>query len=82
MQPKSDAAVAMVVFRTLASIDKEWVDAWMDYMVRLDKEAQGMFVNGIRSPKFDGKKQSAIMTNKKFTEWAMANNYMFTADKK
>lgn len=80
--PKSDAAVAMVVFRTLATIEKDWIDAWMDYMVRLDKEAQGMFVNGIRSPKFDGKKQSAIMTNKKFTEWAMANNYMFTADKK
>ena len=51
-------------------------------MVRLDKEAQGMFVNGIRSPKFDGKKQAAVMTNKKFTQWAMANNYMFTADKK
>ena len=82
MIPKSDAAVAMVVFRTLATIDKEWVDPWMDYMVRLDKEAQGMFVNGIRSPKFDGKKQAAVMTNKKFTAWAMANNYMFTADKK
>jgi len=80
--PESAAATCMVVFRTLANIEKDWVDAWMDYMGRLDMEAQGMFANGIRSPKFDGKKQSAIMTNKKFTQWAMANNYMFSADKK
>ena len=80
--PDSAAATCMVVFRTLANIEKDWVDSWMDYMNRLDKEAQGMFANGIRAPKFDGKKQSAIMTNKKFTQWAMANNYMFSADRK
>lgn len=80
--PTSAAAVCMVVFRTLANIEKDWIDNWMDYMERLDKEAQGMFANGIRSPKFDGKKQSAVMTNGKFTKWAMANNYMFSADKK
>ena len=80
--PDSAAATCMVVFRTLANIDKEWADAWMDYMNRLDKEAQGMFANGIRAPKYDPKKQSMIMTNKKFTQWAMSNNYMFSADKK
>ena len=78
--PSSAAAVCMVVYRTLASLDKTWVDSWMDYLVRLDKEAQGMFANGVRSPKYS--KQSLVMTNKKFTEWAMANNYMFAADKK
>jgi hypothetical protein len=36
--------------------------------------------NGVRAPKYS--KQSMVMTNKKFTEWAMANNYMFAADKK
>jgi energy-coupling factor transporter ATP-binding protein EcfA2 len=41
--PDSASAICMVVYRTLASLDKDWVDAWMDYMVRLDKEAQGMF---------------------------------------
>ena len=77
--PDSAAAVCMVVYRTLASIDKTWVDAWMDYMGRLDKEAQGMFANGVRAPKYS--KQSLIMTNRKFTDWAMQNNYMFAADK-
>jgi hypothetical protein len=78
--PDSASAVCMVVYRTLASLEKDWVNSWMDYMVRLDKEAQGMFANGVRAPKYS--KQSMVMTNKKFTEWAMANNYMFAADKK
>ena len=78
--PDSDAAVCMVVYRTLASIDRDWMDAWMDYMSRLDKEAQGLFANGVRNPKYA--KQAVVMTNKKFTAWAMQNNYMFAADKK
>jgi len=77
--PDSAAAVCMVVYRTLASLEKDWLNAWMDYLPRLDKEAQGMFANGVRAPKYS--KQSMVMTNKKFTQWAMANNYMFAADK-
>lgn len=77
--PDSAAAVCMVVYRTLASLEKDWLDAWMDYMPRLDKEAQGMFANGVRAPKYS--KQAMVMTNKKFTKWAMDNNYMFAADK-
>lgn len=78
--PDSASAVCMVVYRTLSNIDASWMDAWMDYMGRLDKEAQGLFANGVRQPKYA--KQSVVMTNKKFTAWAMANNYMFAADKK
>ena len=78
--PKSDAAVCMIVLRTLTVIERDWVDAWMDYLVRLDKEAQGMFANGVRSEKYS--KRSMVMTNAKFTKWALANNYMFTSDKK
>ena len=78
--PNSAAAVCMVVYRTLAALESTWVNAWMDYMPRLDTEAQGMFANGVRAPKYS--KQSMVMTNKKFTKWAMDNNYMFAADKK
>lgn len=77
--PTSASAVCMVVYRTLATIERKWVDAWMVYLNRLDKEAQGMFANGVRAPKYG--KQSEVMTNKKFTQWAMDNNYMFAADK-
>jgi len=72
--------VCMIVLRTLTVIERDWVDAWMDYLVRLDKEAQGMFANGVRSEKYS--KRSMVMTNAKFTKWALANNYMFTSDKK
>ncbi len=78
--PDSAAAVCMVIYRTLASIERDWVDAWMDYFGRLDKEAQGYFANGVRSPKYN--KQSIVMTNKKFTKWALDNNHMFGGDKK
>jgi hypothetical protein len=78
--PDSAAAVCMVVYRSLASLERDWLDAWLDYMLRLDKEAQGMFANGVRAPKYS--KQAMVMTNKKFTAWAMQNNYLFAADKK
>jgi len=78
--PDSASATCMVVYRSLASMEKDWVDAWMDYMPRLNKEAQGMFVNGARNPKYS--KIDVVMSNAKFTQWAMDNTYMFTADKK
>jgi len=78
--PSSAAAVCMVVYRTLASLERDWLNAWLDYMNRLDKEAQGMFANGVRAPKYS--KQAMVMTNKKFTAWAMQNNYLFAADVK
>ena len=77
--PDSAAAKVMVVYRTLASLEKDWLNAWMDYLPRLDAETQGLFANGVGSPKYS--KQAMVMTNKKFTDWAMANNYMFAADK-
>lgn len=78
--PESASAVCMVVYRALSTLDKDWVTPWMKYVQRLDKEAQALFANGVRAPKYS--KQSLVMTNKLFTEWAMANNYMFAADKK
>lgn len=78
--PSSAAAVCMVVYRTLATLERDWLDNWMDYMLRLDKEAQGMFANGVRSPKYS--RQALVMTNKKFTNWAMQNNYLFAADRR
>ena len=78
--PTSDAAVCMVVYRSLATMERDYIDPWMDYMSRLDKEAQGLFANGVRNPKYN--KQAVVMTNKKFTAWAMNNNYMFAADRK
>lgn len=77
--PDSAAAICMVVYRTLSALEKEWINAWMDYLPRLTPEAQAMFANGVRSAKYS--KQSMVMTNKKFTDWAMENSHLYTADK-
>jgi hypothetical protein len=77
--PTSPAAVCMVVYRTMGALDNTWVDAWMDYLPRLDAEAQGMFANGVKDGKYS--KRALVMQNRKFTDWARHNNYMFAADK-
>jgi hypothetical protein len=78
--PTSAAATCMVVYRTLASIEREWLDAWMQYMPRLSAEAQGMFANGVRSKNYNAVRQSMVMTNSRFTAWAAQNAHMFRAD--
>ena len=77
--PTSNGAVVMVVFRSLASMDKDYINPFMDYLVRLDPEAQAMFANGVRAKGYHA--QSLVMTNKKFTEWSMKNQHLYQADK-
>jgi len=77
--PDSPAAVCMVVYRALATIERKWVDPWLTYMNRLSKEAQGLFVNGVRAPQYS--RRDYVVQNKKYQDWCMANNYMFSADK-
>lgn len=78
--PDNAAAICMVVYRSLAAIERDWLDAWMTYLGRLDREAQGLFVNGVRSPKYS--KQAMVMTHATFTQWAIQHNWLFAADKK
>jgi len=78
--PESPAAYCMVVQRTLATIEYQWVSQWMKYLSRLPKEAQGLFVNAAR--KDDYHKQDVVVNTKEFQEWCMANGYMYFNDKK
>ena len=78
--PDSASAICMVVYRTLANLERGWINAWMDYLPRLDTEAQGLFAQGVVNPKYS--RGAIVMQNKKFTEWARLNNYMLSADKK
>ena len=78
--PNAASALCMVVHRTLQTIDKTWMDAWMDYMTRCDKETQNMFAMQVRRPTYS--RQTEVVTNKKFTKWCMDNNYVLAADKK
>ena len=76
--PTSASAVCLVVYRTLATMDAELIAPWMVYMTRLDKEAQGMFANGVRDPKYG--RMHIVATNSAFSTWARENSYLFSAD--
>ena len=79
--PTSASVIVMVVYRALGAMSRDWVDAWMTYMTRpeFSKEATGLFADGVRANSYVHR--NIVMQNKKFTEWAIANNHMFSADK-
>jgi hypothetical protein len=76
--PNGAAATCMIVYRTLAIIERDWVQAWMDYLNRLPAEAAGLFVNGVRVKGYG--KQGMMMTHAAFTTFARANSHLFAAD--
>ena len=78
--PSNPAAVFMVIMRALNTLDRSWVNAWMDYLTRLDAPEQALFSNAVRSEKY--KNRELVMTNKKYTDWCMQNQHLHAADKK
>jgi hypothetical protein len=78
--PSNASAICMVVYRVLGAIERDWVDAWMDYMQRLPLEAQSLFVNNAREDSYS--KRNIVMQSSKFGAWALKNNALFSADKK
>jgi len=76
--PDTASAVVMVVDRALATMSRELIGPWMKYLMRLDKEAQGLFAMQIRNEKYTRK--GMVMQNADFTKWCVTNNYLFTAD--
>ena len=77
--PDSASAVCMVVYRALATMERDFVKPWLTYMQRLSAEAQGMFAMGIKPPAYA--KASMVMQTSEYRDWAIANNYMFASDK-
>ena len=78
--PASPSAVVMVVMRTLNNLERGWMNAWMDYHERLDAEAQALFSLAVRSEKY--KHREMVMTNARYTQWCLANQHIYSADKK
>ena len=78
--PSNPAAVCMVIMRTLNTLDRTWINAWMDYVVRLNPQEQAIFANSVRNEKY--KQHELVMTNKKYTDWCMQNQHFDQADKK
>ena len=73
--PSNGAAACMLVSKAIQRIEKATMDAFMDFLPRLSKEAQGLFARSVLSEACP--KQNVAATNLKFQMWAAANNYMF-----
>ena len=72
-----------VLFRAMAAMERDWVDQWMDYATRLNAEVMAVFASAILN-RANGEvhpKQKLFTTNGKFTDWAVANRFLFSADK-
>jgi len=76
--PDDAAGVCLVIYRTLQTIERDWVDSWMTYVQRLGKEAQGMFGKTVCHKDYGRRKQ--VVNTTSFMTWARANNYMYEED--
>ena len=77
--PTSAAAACMLVTKAVQRIEKATMDAFMDFLPRLTKEAQGLFARTVMAK--DCPKQNVAATNPKFAKWAADNNYLFAKQK-
>jgi len=73
--PTSAAAACMLVTKAVQRIDKDNIKSWMKFLVRLSKEAQGLFARSVMSDKCP--KRDVATRNTEFATWAASNNYMF-----
>jgi energy-coupling factor transporter ATP-binding protein EcfA2 len=72
--PSNPAAVCMLVFTAVSRIEKETVTSWVQYMKRIPKEAQALFsYHAMKS----SLKAPIVSMNKAFTEYAIANQYLY-----
>lgn len=73
--PNNGAAACMLVSKAVQRIRKDTINAWMEFLPRLSKEAQGLFARSVMVKTCPTRDVAA--TNPKFAQWAAANNYMF-----
>jgi hypothetical protein len=73
--PTNGAAACMMVAKAVRRITRDTMTAWMSFLPRLSKEAQGLFARSVMSNECPTR--SIAATNKEFAKWSADNNYMF-----
>jgi hypothetical protein len=78
--PTTAAGQCLVIHRTLRVIKDmpEILDAWMDYLGRLPRELQGMYVHSVFQKDYHSR--ALVATNGKFGEWCRLNGHIFKKD--
>jgi energy-coupling factor transporter ATP-binding protein EcfA2 len=74
--PPNGAAICLVVSKALSNVATDTFDSWMTYLNRLPREAQALFAMSVMSA--NSPKRSVAVTNRKFTEYAVENGYLFS----
>jgi hypothetical protein len=81
--PTSASAIHMIIFRALASIDKQWItdgslNNFVRYLRRLPRDAQNIFAMSVLHK--DYSKRDVIGMASEFLKWARDNQYLAQAD--
>jgi hypothetical protein len=71
--PEDTLAQTILALGAVQRLDKTSVTPWMEYLLRMHKEAQAMFVTQAMA----SSRAPLLVTNKNFTAWAVSNNYLF-----
>lgn len=67
-------AKCLLVFSAISRVDKDTLDPWLEYADRLDMEWQALFAKSIVK---SSTKQAIAVSNKKFKDWAIKNQWLF-----
>lgn len=73
--PENSSAQFMLAGNALATIDKDWVNQWIEYMGRLLPEVQALFALCVKPDTY--KKRELLANNAKFMQWCLDNNHLF-----
>ena len=73
--PDNAAATCMVMYKLIASVERDWFDKCFAYLERVPKEAQVLFINAVSDKKHPQNK-FVVMYNK-YTKWCHDNHYLF-----
>lgn len=71
--PDDPVAKCIAVFGAISRVDKDTLDPFMDYIERMEGPWQALFAKSIMK----SGKQSFCITNRKFKDWALKNQWMF-----
>ena len=73
--PTNTSAQFMLSAMALSTVEKNWVDQWMDYLARLDINVQAMFALCVKEDSHS--KNGLMMRSEKFRNWCHKNSHLF-----
>jgi hypothetical protein len=73
--PVNAAAACMLIAKATMTIERDTIDAWLQYLGRMSAESQGLFARMIT--RNNTPKRTLVMENKHFTQLCIDKSYLF-----